>query len=101
MIGADCIGLAICLPTRNGENGYLCKREIQWYTHVHYRKWCVEIWKVLLMHNFLACSDMYVMDLVGYVDENDPNSTIEEFLYDVKRVEYMAAYLDALSTAVR
>ncbi|RVW45883.1 Beta-glucosidase 46 [Vitis vinifera] len=37
----------------------------------------------------------------GYVDENDPNSTIEEFLYDVKRVEYMAAYLDALSTAVR
>lgn len=44
---------------------------------------------------------MYVMDLVGYVDENDPNSTIEEFLYDVKRVEYMAAYLDALSTAVR
>lgn len=53
------------------------------------------------MHNFLACSDMYVMDLVGYVDENDPNSTIEEFLYDVKRVQYMAAYLDALSTAVR
>ncbi|KAK9268291.1 hypothetical protein L1049_010734 [Liquidambar formosana] len=37
----------------------------------------------------------------GYGSENNPNSTIEEFLYDVKRVDYMAGYLDALSTAVR
>ncbi|KAK8992234.1 hypothetical protein V6N11_048323 [Hibiscus sabdariffa] len=32
---------------------------------------------------------------------NKADSTAEELLHDVKRVEYMAAYLDSLSTAIR
>ena len=38
---------------------------------------------------------------VGYGDMTTANSTIGELFHDVKRVEYMAGYLDALSTAVR
>ncbi|KAK2973013.1 hypothetical protein RJ640_005556, partial [Escallonia rubra] len=37
----------------------------------------------------------------GYCEKTNSSSTIEESLYDVKRVEYMAGYLDALSTAMR
>ncbi|KAK8524347.1 hypothetical protein V6N12_029213 [Hibiscus sabdariffa] len=37
----------------------------------------------------------------GYGDKNTVDSTTEEPLQDVKRVEYMAAYLDALATAIR
>ena len=38
---------------------------------------------------------------VGYGEMSKANSTTEEFLHDVKRGEYMAGYLDALSTAIR
>ncbi|KAE8664474.1 Beta-glucosidase 18 [Hibiscus syriacus] len=37
----------------------------------------------------------------GYGDMNKAESITEERLRDVKRVEYMAAYLDALATAIR
>ncbi|XP_031264936.1 beta-glucosidase 46-like isoform X2 [Pistacia vera] len=37
----------------------------------------------------------------GYGEINTPNSTTEEYLHDVKRVEYMTCYLDALLTAMR
>uniref|UniRef100_A0A5B6Z642 Putative beta-glucosidase 46-like n=1 Tax=Davidia involucrata TaxID=16924 RepID=A0A5B6Z642_DAVIN len=37
----------------------------------------------------------------GFGESNNPNSTIEVFLNDVKRVEYMNAYLDSLATAMR
>ncbi|XP_021294795.1 beta-glucosidase 46-like isoform X2 [Herrania umbratica] len=37
----------------------------------------------------------------GYGEEGKANATIEDFLQDVKRAEYMAGYLDALSTAIR
>ncbi|KAJ4703172.1 Beta-glucosidase [Melia azedarach] len=37
----------------------------------------------------------------GFGEMKMPNSTLEDYLYDVKRVEYMAGYLDALERAVR
>lgn len=37
----------------------------------------------------------------GYGDMRKANSTTEELLHDVKRMEYMVGYLDALSTAIR
>ncbi|KAK6283593.1 hypothetical protein POUND7_002545 [Theobroma cacao] len=37
----------------------------------------------------------------GYGEEGKANATIEDFLQDVKRAEYMAGYLNALSTAIR
>ncbi|XP_077243553.1 beta-glucosidase 46-like [Tasmannia lanceolata] len=37
----------------------------------------------------------------GYADENNPNASIESFLYDDKRMEYMSSYLGALATAIR
>ncbi|EOY28640.1 Beta glucosidase 46 isoform 2, partial [Theobroma cacao] len=37
----------------------------------------------------------------GYGEVSKANSTTEEFLHDVKRVEYLAGYLDQLSTAIR
>ncbi|KAL9452745.1 hypothetical protein AB3S75_008522 [Citrus x aurantiifolia] len=37
----------------------------------------------------------------GYGEISMPNSSTEDLLNDVKRVEYMASYLDALITAVR
>ncbi|KAK9031380.1 hypothetical protein V6N11_032763 [Hibiscus sabdariffa] len=37
----------------------------------------------------------------GYGDKNTVDSTTEEPIQDVKRAEYMAAYLDALATAIR
>ncbi|KAK8618307.1 hypothetical protein V6N13_132302 [Hibiscus sabdariffa] len=48
----------------------------------------------------IACS-LCVAPYVGYGDMNKADSTAEELLHDVKRVEYMAAYLDSLSTAIR
>ena len=42
-----------------------------------------------------------MMGVVGYSEYNNPNFTTEEFLNDVKRVKYMADYLDALSRAIR
>ncbi|XP_075667575.1 beta-glucosidase 46-like isoform X2 [Castanea sativa] len=35
----------------------------------------------------------------GYGEVYNPNSTIEDFLHDVRRVNYIAGYLDALSVA--
>nr|POE97927.1 beta-glucosidase 46 [Quercus suber] len=37
----------------------------------------------------------------GYGEVYNPNSTIEDFLHDVRRVNYIAGYLDALSVAIR
>ncbi|XP_030968028.1 beta-glucosidase 46-like isoform X1 [Quercus lobata] len=37
----------------------------------------------------------------GYGEEDNPNITVEELHHDVKRVEYMDHYLDALLRAVR
>ncbi|KAF8410702.1 hypothetical protein HHK36_003236 [Tetracentron sinense] len=37
----------------------------------------------------------------GYGEENNPSSTIRDFLYDVKRVNFTSGYLDALATAMR
>ncbi|KAM4112915.1 hypothetical protein ACJW30_05G178000 [Castanea mollissima] len=37
----------------------------------------------------------------GYGEVYNPNSTIEDFLHDVRRVNYIAGYLDALSVARR
>ncbi|KAF3437656.1 hypothetical protein FNV43_RR20412 [Rhamnella rubrinervis] len=37
----------------------------------------------------------------GYSEFNNPNFTTEQFLNDVKRVKYMADYLDALLRAIR
>ncbi|OMO76758.1 Glycoside hydrolase, family 1 [Corchorus capsularis] len=37
----------------------------------------------------------------GYGEMSDANSTVEELVHDVRRVEYMAEHLDALSTAIR
>ncbi|KAF3451692.1 hypothetical protein FNV43_RR07788 [Rhamnella rubrinervis] len=37
----------------------------------------------------------------GYCEFNNPNLTTEEFLNDVKRVQFMAVYLDALLRAIR
>ncbi|KAJ0037955.1 hypothetical protein Pint_22679 [Pistacia integerrima] len=37
----------------------------------------------------------------GYGEINTPNSKTEEYLHDVKRVEHMTCYLDALLTAMR
>ncbi|KAK7838922.1 beta-glucosidase 47 [Quercus suber] len=37
----------------------------------------------------------------GYGEEDNPNITVDEFHHDVKRVEYMNRYLDALLRAVR
>ncbi|KAA8515484.1 hypothetical protein F0562_018905 [Nyssa sinensis] len=44
---------------------------------------------------------MILVDLVGFGEMNNPNSTVEVFLNDVKRVEYINGYLDALATAMR
>lgn len=38
---------------------------------------------------------------MGYGEVYHPNSTIEDFLHDVRRVNYIAGYLDALSVAIR
>lgn len=40
-------------------------------------------------------------DCVGFGEMNNPNTTIEVSLNDVKRVQYMRDYLDALATAIR
>ncbi|XP_058093187.1 beta-glucosidase 46-like [Magnolia sinica] len=37
----------------------------------------------------------------GYPEDNNPDAPIESFLHDVKRIEYMSSYLDALATAIR
>lgn len=37
----------------------------------------------------------------GYGEENKSNATIEDFLLDIERVEYMKSYLDSLATAIR
>lgn len=37
----------------------------------------------------------------GFGEMNNPNTTIEVSLNDVKRVQYMCSYLDALATAIR
>ena len=42
-----------------------------------------------------------MMWLVGYSELNNPSFTTEEFLNDVKRVQYMADHLDALLRAIR
>jgi beta-glucosidase len=44
---------------------------------------------------------LYSLDLVGFGEKENPNSTMETLLHDVKRVEYMNSYLDALATAMR
>nr|GLL45695.1 beta-glucosidase 46-like [Ipomoea trifida] len=36
----------------------------------------------------------------GYCDTTTPNSTIEEVLYDTKRVKFLTDYLDAIATAI-
>lgn len=38
---------------------------------------------------------------LGFGDMNNPNSSIRESLNDVKRVEYMKNYLDALAAVIR
>lgn len=43
---------------------------------------------------------MYITEN-GYCDKTNSSSSLKESLQDDKRVEYMAAYLDALSTAIR
>ncbi|KAG6695229.1 hypothetical protein I3842_09G086300 [Carya illinoinensis] len=40
-------------------------------------------------------------DLVGFGENENPNSTMEILLHDVKRVEYMNSYLEALAKAMR
>ncbi|KAG9441694.1 hypothetical protein H6P81_017548 [Aristolochia fimbriata] len=37
----------------------------------------------------------------GYPDENSPHRSIESYLQDVKRVEYMSSYLESLARAIR
>ncbi|XAR65624.1 Beta-glucosidase [Bertholletia excelsa] len=37
----------------------------------------------------------------GFAEGSNPNSNIEDFLHDVKRVKYMSNYLDALAVAIR
>ncbi|RAL39479.1 hypothetical protein DM860_003012 [Cuscuta australis] len=37
----------------------------------------------------------------GYSERADSQSNIEELLYDIKRVDFMAKYIDSLSTAMR
>ncbi|KAK4588275.1 hypothetical protein RGQ29_019318 [Quercus rubra] len=37
----------------------------------------------------------------GYGEVYNPNSTIKDFLHDVRRVNYIAGYLNALSVAIR
>ncbi|XP_062161707.1 beta-glucosidase 46-like [Alnus glutinosa] len=37
----------------------------------------------------------------GFGEKENPNSTMETLLHDVKRVEYMNSYLDALASAMR
>ncbi|XP_050288617.1 beta-glucosidase 46-like isoform X4 [Quercus robur] len=37
----------------------------------------------------------------GFCDKENPHSTMENSIHDVKRVEYMNSYLDALATAMR
>jgi hypothetical protein len=50
---------------------------------------------------FLVFTQIYVMDLVGYGEKDNPNINMQDFHHDVKRVDYMARYLDALLRAVR
>ena len=40
-------------------------------------------------------------DSIGFGELDRPTSTIEVFLNDVKRVQFMNGYLDALATAIR
>ena len=40
-------------------------------------------------------------DSIGLGEQDRPTSTVEVFLNDVKRVQYMNGYLDALATAIR
>lgn len=49
----------------------------------------------------LKKSYIYSLDLVGFGEKENPNSTMETLLHDVKRVEYMSSYLDALALAMR
>ncbi|XP_059437846.1 beta-glucosidase 47-like isoform X2 [Corylus avellana] len=37
----------------------------------------------------------------GFGEQENPNSTMETLLHDIKRVEYMNSYLDTLATAMR
>lgn len=49
----------------------------------------------------LKNSNIVLVDLIGFGDKENPNSTMETLLHDIKRVEYMNSYLDALATAMR
>jgi beta-glucosidase len=49
----------------------------------------------------LKNSYIVLVDLVGFGEKENANSTMETILHDVKRVDYMNSYLDALATAMR
>lgn len=56
---------------------------------------------VVFMHTKSLCLSSDLSGLVGYGEISTPNSTTEELLHDIKRIEYMAGYLEALLKAVR
>ena len=49
----------------------------------------------------LKSSYIILVDLAGFGERDNPHSTVENLINDVKRVEYMSSYLDALATAMR
>ena len=49
----------------------------------------------------LTSSYTILVYLIGFCDKENPHSTMENSIHDVKRVEYMNSYLDALATAMR
>ncbi|GMY36930.1 beta-glucosidase 46-like isoform X1 [Fagus crenata] len=44
---------------------------------------------------------MFITENAGFGERDNPHSTVENLINDVKRVEYMSSYLDALATAMR
>ena len=65
------------------------------------RKRLIIIILLMVSAYFLVFTQIYVMDLVGYGEKDNPNINMQDFHLDVKRVDYMARYLDALLRAVR
>ena len=65
------------------------------------RKRLIIIILLMVSAYFLVFTQIYVMDLVGYGEKDNPNINMQDFHHDVKRVDYMARYLDALLRAVR
>jgi len=39
--------------------------------------------------------------IIGYAQEDDPNSTFEEHLNDSKRIKYMMDHIEAMVAAIR